>query len=307
MIPAFVNPLPNSRSLLIKFNVMKKSPLLTISIFIMVVGFFSYGCKKEKEEVDYDTQSSVDNAQAESIMNEINEIADQAVEDGILSTHRLGSGGSSSFTACGTLTVTIDSTDSSGTASIDFGSHFCKSPIDAKYRKGLISVSFTGPYRETGTIITITATNYFVGTIDSTSATKVNGQRIVTNQGTNGNGNLHYSITANVTLVNYLNELLTWSSSRDREWIAGESTSDWNDDEYLITGSANGKSYTGVNFSMSIIEALHVKVNCNWIIEGKFTLTPENKEPRTLDYGDGICDGLATVTIREKTYEITIR
>jgi hypothetical protein len=287
---------------------MKKSPVLTISIFLIIVlGFFSYGCKKEKEEVDYDTESSKDNAQAESIMNEINEIADQAVEDGILSTHRLGSGSSSLFTSCGTITVTIDSTDSSGTASIDFGDHFCKSPNDSKYRKGLISVSFTGPYREAGTVITITATNYFVGTIDSTSATKVNGQRIVTNQGMNGNGNLYYSVTANVTLVNYLNELLTWSSTRSREWIAGEPTSAWNDDEYLITGGATGKSYAGVNFTMSIIEALLIKPDCRYITKGKFTLTPENKEPRTLDYGDGGCDGDATVTIKDKTYNITLR
>ena len=49
------------------------------------------GCKKEKE-ADYDTQSSQDNAQSENIFNEINEIVDQAVEDGQLSTHRFSPG-----------------------------------------------------------------------------------------------------------------------------------------------------------------------------------------------------------------------
>jgi hypothetical protein len=284
---------------------MKKS-LRSIFFFSVALVMFNFGCKKEKDEVDYDTQSSVDNAQAESISNEINEIADQAVEDGILSTHRLGSGSNQLLTTCGTITVTIDSSDSSGTATIDFGNYFCHSFIDSRYRKGMITVIFTGPYRKTGTEITINATNYFSG-IDSTSATKVNGQRTVKNEGRNGNNNLYYTITSNVTLVNYLNEQLTWTSSRSREWIAGESTSARNDDEYHVTGSASGKSYGGVNFSMSIIEALHVKLSCHWITEGKFSLTPENKEARILDYGDGACNGDATVTIKDKTFEITLR
>jgi len=282
---------------------MKKS-LLTFSLIAFAIGII--GCKKDsKEEVDYDTQSSVDNAQVENIMNEMNEIADQAVEDGALSTHRFGSGSTGLLNFCGTITLTVDSTDSSGTATIDFGTHYCQG-IDTKFRKGIISVSFTGPYREAGTVITITATNYFVG-YDSTYATKVNGQRTVTNNGTNGNGNLTYSIQANATLTNYLNEQLTWNSTRTREWVQGESTSTWFDDEYLITGSANGKSFGGVNYSAAIGTALHVKLSCRWITEGTVTLTPENKEPRILDYGDGSCNNDATVTIKDKTYNITLR
>jgi len=284
---------------------MKKS-LLTIFGIVLISTLIFDGCKKEdKEEVDYDTQSSVDNAQVENILNEMNEIADQAVEDGLLSTHRWGSGNNNLLSSCGSITVTVDSTDSSGTATINFGNHFCQG-IDTKYRKGLITVSFTGPYREAGTVITIAATNYFVG-YDSAYATKVNGQRTVTNNGTNGNGNLSFSIQANATLANYLNEQMTWSSTRTREWIAGASTSAWNDDEYLVTGNASGKSFAGVNYSASILEALHIKLNCRWITEGIFSLTPENKEPRTLDYGDGTCDNDATVTIKDKTYNITLR
>jgi hypothetical protein len=289
--------------LCLKSKAMKKSPLKNL-VLVLAIAFLGYGCNKEKEEVDYDTQSSQDNAQAENILNEINEIADQAVEDGLLSTHRFASG-NNFLSSCGSITVTVDSTDSSGTATIDFGTHFCKG-IDTKFRKGKITVSFTGPYREAGTVITIAATNYFVG-YDSAYATKVNGQRTVTNNGTNGNGNLSYSIQANATLANYLNEQMTWSSTRNREWTAGVATSAWNDDEYLITGNASGKSFGGVNFSASITEALHVKLNCRWITEGTFSLTPENKEPRTLDYGDGACDNDATVTIKDKTYNITIR
>jgi hypothetical protein len=283
-----------------------KNSLRIISFTLLVLAFFCYGCKKEKDEVDSDTQTSVDNAQAENIMNEMNEIADQAVLDGDISTHRDGNGSNSVFTTCAAITVSIDSVNGSGTASIDFGSHFCQGH-DTKYRKGLITVSFTGPYRNTGTIITITATNYFVG-YDSTYATKVNGQRVVTNNGLNSNNNLNYSITASCTLVNYLNEQLTWNSTRNREWTEGDSTTSWTDDEYLITGSGSGKSFGGVNFTVSIIEPLLVKLSCpKWVTSGKVSLTPENKEARVLDYGDGTCDNEATVTIKDKTFEVTIR
>jgi len=282
-----------------------KNSLRTISFTLIVLVFFGYGCKKEKDEVDSDTQSSQDNAQVENIMNEINEIADQAVLDGDITTHRDGIGSNSVFTSCAAILVTIDTANGSGTASIDFGPHFCQGH-DTKYRKGLISVSFTGPYRDPGTVITITATNYFVG-YDSTYATKVNGQRTVTNNGLNGNNNLNYSITANATLVNYLNEQLTWSSTRNREWTDGDSTSVWSDDVYLITGSASGTSFGGVNFTVTIIDPLQVELDCRWITKGSFSLTPEGKEARVLDYGTGGCDNDATVTIKDKVFNIPLR
>jgi hypothetical protein len=271
---------------------------------LFALAIITTGCKKEKEE-DYDTQSSQDNAQSENIFNEINEITDQAVEDGQLSTHRFGVGESNLITSCAMISVTVDTTDGSGTAIIDFGSQFCQG-IDAKYRKGQINVSFTGAYRNAGTVITMNAINYFVG-YDSSYATKVNGQRVVTNNGLNNSGNPNFSIQANATLVNYLNQQMTWNSTRNREWIAGDSTTSWVDDEYLITGSANGKSFAGVNFSAVVTQALHVKLSCRWITEGKFTLTPENKPDRYLDYGNGTCDGDATVTIGDKTYQVTLR
>jgi len=271
---------------------------------IFVIAIITASCKKEKE-VDYDTQSSQDNAYAESILNEMNEIADQAATDGQLSTHRFGSGEGVWLTTCATINAHIDSLTGAGIDSIDFGSHYCQG-YDSKYRKGLIVVSFNGHYKNTGTTITISAINYFVG-YDSSYATKVNGQRNLTNNGLNNAGHLNYSATANATLVNYLNEQMTWSSNRNREWIAGDSTSSWVDDEYLVTGSANGKSFAGINFNATITEALHVKLACRWITTGKFSLTPEGKPERMLDYGSGTCDGDATVTIEGKIYEVTLR
>lgn len=269
-------------------------------LFILSISFSA--CKEQDEE-DFDTQSSQDNAYAESIFNEINEIADQAVNDGVLSTHRMSNAEGSLLTSC--AAITFDTSNGSGSVTVNFGDHFCQG-ADSKYRKGTIIVVFDGPYKSQGTVITISAINYFTG-YDSVYTGKINGTRTVTNTGLNTSGHLSYTVEVHANLINYLNEVMTWNSHRVREWIAGDSTSDWLDDEYLITGSASGKSFAGLNFSADIMQALHIKLSCHYITEGKFTLTPENKASRYFDFGTGGCDNDATVTIGDKTYQITLR
>jgi hypothetical protein len=281
-----------------------KKYLQVISLLFVVLTFAVSGCKKEKEE-DFDTQSSQDDAQAESIMNEVNQIADQAVRDGMLSTHRSAINSSVFLTSCGSITTTIDSTDGSGSAAINFGAHFCQG-LDSKFRKGLITVTFSGPYSSTGTSIIITVTNYFSG-FDSIYATKVNGTRHIINNGLNSSGHLTYGIQSSGYFVNYLNQMMTWNNSRVREWTARDTTAAWTDDEYLITGNSGGTSFAGVNFSSTITKPLHGMLNCKWIVEGTVSLKPENKDARIVNYGSGSCDGDATVTIGEKVYQVTLR
>ena len=89
---------------------------------------------------------------------------------------------------------------------------------------------------------------------------------------------------------------------------AGESTLIWSDDVYSITGSASGKSAKGNNFSATITSALIVKLTCKNIVKGTFDFDPGTGKPvRTVDYGDGTCDDVATVTIGSKTYTVHLR
>lgn len=280
---------------------MKKIPLLVCLGFAFA--FVISGCKKENEK-DYDTQSSIDHAQAERIFNEINEIADQAVIDGELSTHRFGNGSGNLLTACTSIMVNIDSANGSGTAVISFEG-FCQG-IDSVFRKGIINVSFTGPYTNQGTVITISTTEFRTGP-DSAHAIKVIGERIITNNGPGSSGHLNYAITVNATLVNYLNQQMKWHSNRNREWVAGDSSAVRTDDEYLITGSGSGKSFSGLNYDAEITQALRVKGSCRWITEGKFTLMSANRHARYFDFGTGSCDNKATLYFKDETYQITLK
>ena len=108
-------------------------------------------------------------------------------------------------------------------------------------------------------------------------------------------------------LINSQGVSMTWSSARNREWINGLNTPlNWQDDEYVITGTASGTNFEGNSFLATITHGLHIKY-CPYITKGTFELTPSGKPTRTFDYGDGTCDAFATLTVNGKTFNITLR
>jgi hypothetical protein len=271
-----------------------------------------YACKKDKEEdePEYDTQTSQDNSLAEGTFNDVNNIMVEAMENGSLTTYRLGTNNSSILSTCATVTNTPDSSGG-GTIVVDFGNAYCHCSglncSDFRYRKGKINIAYTGHYRDSLTVITTTFDNYYVG-YDTTWMYKVSGTKTVTNNGHNAAGHLNFTISVNGQLTTVDNSNMSWSSTRTREWIAGESTMlNWWDDEYLITGSANGTNFEGNSFTVNITSALHVVLSCANITEGIFELTPSGKATRTLDYGNGTCDNAATITVNGRQFNVTLR
>src|SRR6202012_2249016 len=84
------------------------------------------------------------------------------------------------------INISLDTTSNTRKIVVDFGTGTtCK---DGKVRSGQIIATWTGPYRATGTMITITFNNYTI------NGDKVTGTKTVTNEGLNANGNIHYKI-----------------------------------------------------------------------------------------------------------------
>lgn len=281
------------------------------TIFVLALAFTSVlsSCKKDQQAgIDYETQTALDNSLADGVFNDVNNIANQAIT-GTLSTYRSSNPDENStiFSACATVTLTPDSSGPGGNVIVDFGTSPCRCR-DLRYRKGQVLIRYTGAYSDSGTVITTTFNNYYVG-MDSQSLYKVEGTKTVTNLGRNTAGNKHFSVNvSNARITNTSNQVLTWNSTREREWIAGESTPvNWNDDTYSITGSASGSNFAGTNFTVNITSPLIFSLDCSYIKQGRFDLTPAGKPTRTLDYGNGGCDALATVTINGRTFNIVLR
>ncbi|MGI9532454.1 hypothetical protein [Lutimonas sp.] len=88
----------------------------------------------------------------------------------------------------------------------------------------------------------------------------------------------------------------TIQSDRKREWIKGSDNIIWSDNVYLITGESSIKGRKGNTKKILITEALRREAFCKNIVSGKLEIT-KNDKASILDYGEGECDNLATLTI----------
>lgn len=270
---------------------MKTTKRIAFIVLIASIGLVFTGCRKNDRDNDKDTTSARDNFAAENafagIFKSIGEYAD-----------------SSALIRVGCAIYTVDSVGTSSwpkTLTIDFGTSNCMC-ADGNLRRGKIIASFTGRYRDSLTVITISTVNYYHNNNFVQAGTHT-----ITNNGHNASGNLSYTINVQSASVITSNGTVSWNSYRTREWIAGESTlSNPMDDVYSIIGTGNGTSVNGNTFSLTITDPLIVALNCPYIKQGKLTLSPPNLSERMIDFGGGSCDNNATVTINGVVYEITM-
>jgi hypothetical protein len=78
----------------------------------------------------------------------------------------------------------------------------------------------------------------------------------------------------------------------------------WQDNIFSITGSWTTTFATGTRTS-TIMQPLRIRMNCPHIVRGIIEVV-RNNNTATIDFGDGTCDNLATVTINGVTTIITL-
>ncbi len=289
-----------------------KKLLFIITLFLNGAILF-IACKKDQiieEEVNYEAQTVEDNSLAESTFSDVTNITEQAIAnpDSNLSTYRLGNSQNRFLSNCASVTNTPNVPGPGGTIIVNFGTLNCQCS-DGRWRRGIIIVSYTGSYRDSGTVVTSTFSNYFVGK-DTSNMFQVTGTKTVTNKGRNSNSNFNYDISVDGHLTNNVGVVMDWTSTRNREWVAGYSTlNNWTDDTYHIRGTAQGKNFEGKIFTVTITSPLVVNLGCRWIKAGKFELTPAGLPVRYFDYGgaNGDCDANASVTINGRQINFILR
>lgn len=280
---------------------MNKS-IKAVLILCCSLSIFIYSCTKSNSSAtgsDTDIQTSMDNSFAESTNNDVTTISAQSEDDGLA--------GSLSDSAFGYLlspcaTLSFDSSSVPHKITIDFGTDNCQC-YDGKLRRGKILVAYTGHYRDSASTQNISFDNYYVNNY------KVDGTQTVINNGHNAAGNLTFGIQANIVITDSTGKKLSYTSTRTREWVAGENTKGilgWKDDVYSITGTASGTSFNGVDFDAKITKPIIFALACRWIEAGTIDFTPSGKLTRTIDYGNGDCDNKATITVAGINFDITL-
>lgn len=239
----------------------KRTIITSFALATLSAALIFSSCKK-KEEVDSDTSAAEDHTQAETHSNDVENIGEQA-SYGSMSTYKLAQGGNESiYSTCATLTFdTLNSTDND-TLLVNFGTG-CTG-ADGRTRSGLLQYIYTHGmhYRDSGNVITVTSNNYMV---DGNSINIIS--KTITNKGHITNGNLTWTIDANISITKANGKSITWTTNKTKVLLAGERPNnqpiDWAHAQIAIFGSANGTSANGESFTATVAQASWLIRNFN--------------------------------------------
>lgn len=250
---------------------------IKLLFIITLVGFLS-ACNKEKEAALKDI-SSTDVTNIKAITDEIgfffegNDLATEAKNG------RMGS--------C----YVVNDTQNENEIVIEFESG-CVAE-DGKTRSGKMTYSWTGLDGVAGFTSTIVYENFSVDghTIDGTFTIKDMAFNL-------SDTTMTYTMVVENAKFTYpdgkfsnLNETLTVSTV-----FAGGLTAE-GDVDIKISGEVSGTTKEGNTYVALITKDLLIKSTCEeGPISGTFVFTINNDAPMSLDYGDGTCDSLATLT-----------
>ncbi len=278
-----------------------KLKLLFNFLIIISLLFFISSCDEENKLISTnDVQTVQDDATSESIYDEIfNEVDNIAKtkDDEIFNGTK-----SANADTCKVITVEFPETgDFPIIITIDYGDNSCVG-LWGRTRKGKIIVTVDGRYDAVGATRVITFDDFYLNDI------KIEGIKTVTNDGTNDNGNFTFTVElVNGKIIFSNGDIITRECTRTREWTGGDDTPFyfW-DDECKITGVTTGVSRNGIAFTATITNPVEVAWSCRWIKAGTILFEREGEKSITIDYGDGTCDNLATITIDGEIYDVEL-
>ena len=209
---------------------------------------------------------------------------------------------STEVVTCKTITVERpdDETFWPRTVTIDYGEG-CEG-FNGRVRSGKIIIVVNKRYMDEDHYRTVTFEDFYIDDF------KMEGTKTLTNEGLNEDGNMVFKIVLEGgKIIKPDGEEIIKEFNKEREWVAGMDTPRFRrDDVYMVTGTASGVNRKMVAFTRTIVTPLKMAMNCRWIKSGVVEIEREDMDKITLDYGDGECDRLATVTIGDEVKEIRL-
>jgi len=316
---------------------MKKNILtIAISSLIIMIGATISSCKKDTTSAssstynaDTNANSARDHQDAENNSNDVDQMGAEGMDNGnINSNYKTVSGGLLNPMS-GSVTITPNPVNR--TITLTFLNYV---GLDGHLRNGTIMYDYSASlnsathYRDSGIVITITTPNndYYV------DSNKIQVNKTIANKGRITNGNLTWHITTNLTITKANNGgTIQWSSTRDNILLNTNTISyngatiqasftnystpiNWSTAVVGITGSGNGTSADGVNFTAIINTMLVRNFNCSPslihhhfhpFVAGEIDFTPSGKTTRKINFGTGACDETYTISIGSWSVTIT--
>jgi hypothetical protein len=179
--------------------------------------------------------------------------------------------------------------------------------IRERIRKGKIIIHVSGPMWQEGSYREVTFEDFYI------NEHKVEGRRTVTNEGLWDNGEYeglkYFSVVLEGgKIVTPEGQEISKQVNRTRTFVEGFDTKwDTRDDIWHINGVATGVNRNGKSFSREITNPLWKEIGCRFITRGTVLIQAEERPDVILDYGDGECDPVATITVNGETKEVRLR
>jgi hypothetical protein len=268
-----------------------KQLLFAFAMLGLAIGFNS--CKKNKESAAEEFETTFELSGNQAIANNLTQDAEDVFLE-IAQDYSIAGNFApepvNNYIPCAAVTIT-PATGFPKTIVIDFGTSCTHNGIT---RSGKINIVLTDSVRKAGSIATMTFTNYFVnlykveGTYrwtNTSTATTRSWDRVTTGG----------KITAPDARY-WLHE-----GSRSVTQTAGVGTPTPTDDVFSVyPGTHTVTNSSNVSRTCTILEALQRKVACANIDKGKIKVQGPNHYA-TIDFGDGTCDNLASLSIDGRT------
>lgn len=273
-------------------------------IMLGIVTLTFSACKKNEQISDDEDITSVEeSAQADEVFSDtftdISSLSTESIVSFSTSQNQVSSSTTATLsTTCAIITVSPQGNVWPKTVTFDFGTGCTLNDIT---RKGKIIAVFTDRFQNTGAKITVTFDNYYV------NDTKIEGEKIITNNGRNTAGNYTFTLNVAKSRISSTRGIFTCNSTKVFEWIKGDDTVLGFDDQFSITGTATGTNSKGKNFSLTITKPVIKKIECRFLVSGTIEIKTGDRPARVLDYGNGDCDAKATVTVNGVTKTISLR
>jgi len=272
----------------------------TIAFLTVLIALVVTSCEEEDVQLNEDQTSETVittvelnySDEADQISEEISSIAEEVyTADEVLAT-------SKSFYNPDFLpdcaSITTEETDTTRQKTIDFGEG-CELP-NGNVLSGIITMSYVKDMELTQKTITLVLDNFtFNGVLVEGGADVL---RVRSNEEGNPQGTATFSF--NATWPD--GETASFTGTRTREWIEGYGTGFWGDNVYLITGNKTFVNRAGNTFAKQITSPLRRELSCRFIVSGVVEIS-RNEVAASLDFGDGSCDAMGTITYADGTSE----
>jgi outer membrane murein-binding lipoprotein Lpp len=284
-----------------------KSKILLFAVLLSITFFM--GCNNEPVNESatsnsITTDETIVNSEIDATVDDLSIIAEDQFDMQKSSAAKTSAGMKSMLPPCATVTAVL--TNETWTRTIDFGTQGCAMP-NGNILKGKIIISFSKNFTTPIRTISYKLEGFYH------NDKLIEGSKTITHELKTSDllATVHpvttHSIDVKITYPD--GKIYSRVGTRVREMVEGFATmTNWEDNVfnvwgYHITTFPNGSVYT-----CTIKTPLLIKMSCKmpFPVSGVVEIV-KNDSTATLDYGNGDCDKLATITVNGVTKEIVIR